>query len=221
MDIVRLLAKRHTGYTRDEIASKLGMTSGGSFTKMLEALAASDFIVSYHPFGFSQKEIRYKLIDSFCLFYLRFVDAHHLSDEFFLQHHQNTPQLNSWRGLAFEQVCFSHVSKIKKALGVEGVVSMESAWIIRGDEEKKGSQIDMLIVRDDRVVNLCEMKFLSKAFDPKAEDEQTFRERISTLQEHLSFKQTIHLTLVTTVGLKPNAHSGVFQQIVTIDQLID
>lgn len=221
MDIVRLLAKRHTGYTRDEIASKLGMTSGGSFTKMLEALAASDFIVTYHPFGFSQKEIRYKLTDSFCLFYLRFVDGHHLSDESFWQHHQNTPQLNSWRGLAFEQVCFSHVSKIKKALGVEGVASMESAWIIRGDEEKKGSQIDMLIVRDDRVVNLCEMKFLSKAFEPKAEDEQTFRERIATLQEHLSFKQTIHLTLVTTVGLKPNAHSGVFQQIVTIDQLID
>ena len=80
--------------------------------------------------------------------------------------------------------------------------------------------MDMLIVRDDRVVNLCEMKFLSKAFEVKAEDEQAFRERIAMLQEHLSFKQTVHLTLVTTVGVKPNAHSGVFQQIVTIDQLM-
>ena len=221
MNIVRLLANRHTGYTRDEIAAKLGMTSGGTFSKMLEALAASDFIVSYHPFGINQKEIRYKLTDSFCQFYLQFVDGHRLPNESFWLHHLNTPQLNAWRGLAFEQVCFAHVSKIKKALGVEGVSSTESAWIVRGDEEKKGAQMDMLIVRDDRVVNLCEMKFLSKAFEPKAEDEQTFRERIDTLQEQLSFKHTVHLTLVTTVGLKANAHSGVLQQLVTINQFFD
>ncbi len=221
MKIVRLLAKRHTGYTRDEITSNLGMTSGGTFTRMLESLVASDFIVSYHPFGISQKEIRYKLCDSFCLFYLRFVDGHNRQDESFWLHHQNAPQLNAWRGLAFEQVCFAHVFKIKKALGVEGVASSESALIIRGDEEKRGAQIDMLIVRDDRVVNLCEMKFLSKAFEPKTEDEQTLRERIATVQELLSFKHTVHLTLVTTVGLKANVHSGVFQHIITIDQLID
>jgi len=65
------------------------------------------------------------------------------------------------------------------------------------------------------------MKFLSKAFEPKTEDEQTLRERIATVQELLSFKHTVHLTLVTTVGLKANAHSGVFQHIITIDQLID
>lgn len=149
------------------------------------------------------------------------MDGHSRQDESFWLHHQNAPQLNAWRGLAFEQVCFAHVSNIKKALGVEGVASSESALIIRGDEEKKGAQIDMLIVRDDRVVNLCEMKFLSKAFEPKTEDEQTLRERIATVQELLSFKHTVHLTLVTTVGLKANAHSGVFQHIITIDQLID
>ena len=98
---------------------------------------------------------------------------------------------------------------------------MESAWIVRGDDEKKGAQIDMLIVRDDRVVNLCEMKYLTKAFEPKAEDEQTFRERIATLQDQLSCKHTVHLTLVTTIGLKPNSHSGVFQKIVTIEHLLD
>lgn len=221
MDIVRLLSKRHIGYTRDEIATKLGITSGGTFSRMLEALAASDFIVSYHPFGISQKEVRYRLTDSFCQFYLRFVDGQSQTAESFWLHHQNTPQINAWRGLAFEQVCFSHVSKIKKALGVEGVASSESAWIVRGDDEKKGAQMDMLIVRDDRVVNLCEMKYLSKIYEPKAEEEQTFRERIAMLQEDLSFKQTVHLTLVTTIGLKANAHSGVFQQLVTIEQLMD
>ena len=208
MNVVRLRAKRHTRFTR-------------SFTKMLETLVASDFISSYHPFGRSQKEVRYKLTDSFCLFYLRFIDGKKVTDESYWQHQQNMPQLNSWRGLAFERVCFNHISNIKKALGVEGVSSMESPWIVKGDEDKAGAQIDMLIIRDDRVVNLCEMKFLSTEFEPKNEDELALRGRIATLQEKLSFKQTIHLTLITTLGLKHNAHSGIFQKIVTMGELFD
>jgi hypothetical protein len=219
MNIVRLLAKKHTGYTRDEIANELGIHPGGTFTKTMETLMASDFIMSYHPFGKSKKEIRYKLIDSFCQFYLHFVDGQGITDTAYWQHNQNTPSINAWRGLMFEQVCFSHINQIKRALGVENVVSFESAWIVRGDEEHTGAQIDMLIVRNDRVVNLCEMKFLSKEYELQADDEMRLRSRITTLQEHLSFKQAIHLTLVTTVGLKHNAHSGIFQQIVTMGSL--
>ena len=219
MNVVKLLAKRHTGFTRDEIAEKLGIAPGGTFSKMLETLLASDFITSYHPFGRSQKELRYKLMDSFCQFYLRFVEGKKVTDNSYWQHHQNMPQLNSWRGLAFERVCFNLISCIKKALGVEGVASTESSWIVKGDEDKTGAQIDMLIIRDDRVVNLCEMKFLSKEYEPKNDDELLLRGRIVTLQERLSFKQTIHLTLVTTIGLRQNAHSGIFQKVVTMGDL--
>lgn len=218
--IVKLLANRHTGYTRDQITRHLGLKSGGTVTKLLEALAASDFIKSYHPFGVKGKEVRYRLIDSFCLFYLRFLENQSQTDTSFWQHNQNMPALNAWRGIAFEQVCFNHIEQIKSALDVGGVASRESAWIVRGDEDHNGAQIDMLIIRDDRVVNLCEMKFLSKLFEPTIDDEIKLRSRISTLQEHLSFKQTVHMTLVTTVGLKHNAHSGVIQQTVTINQLL-
>ena len=217
--VVRQLAKRHTGYTREELAKQLGINAGGSFSKTLESLMASDFITNYHPFGKSKKEIRYKLTDSFCQFYLTFIDGQSITDTAYWQHNQNKPQLNAWRGITFEQVCFNHTNQIKRALGVENVVSSESAWIVRGDENHNGAQIDMLIVRDDRVVNLCEMKFLSKEYEPQADDDTKLRARIATLQEYLSPKQTIHLTLVTTVGLKHNIHSGIFQQIVTIDSL--
>ena len=217
--VVRQLAKRHTGYTREELAKQLGINAGGSFSKTLESLMASDFITNYHPFGKSKKEIRYKLTDSFCQFYLTFIDGQSITDTAYWQHNQNKPQLNDWRGITFEQVCFNHTNQIKRALGVENVVSSESAWIVRGDENHNGAQIDMLIVRDDRVVNLCEMKFLSKEYEPQADDDTKLRARIATLQEYLSPKQTIHLTLITTVGLKHNAHSGIFQQIVAIDSL--
>lgn len=215
----KLLAKRHTGYTREELTKSLGINPGGSFTKMLETLAASDFIAHYHPFGRSKKEIRYKLTDCFCKFYLHFIEDQHITDTTFWQRNQNMPSINAWRGLSFEQVCFQHITQIKRALGVENVASTESAWIVRGDDDHNGAQIDMLIVRDDRVVNLCEMKFISKEYEPTAEDEMKLRARIATLQEHLSFKQVVHLTLVTTVGLKPNAHSGVIQQTITLGSL--
>ena len=219
MAAVRLLAKKHIGFTRIELAKSLGVNPGGTFSKMLETLAASDFIESYHPFGQNKKEIRYKLTDPFCRFYLNFIDNQNITDRAFWQHNQNMPSLNAWRGITFEQVCFEHVGQIKRALGVENVASKESAWIVRGDNDHSGTQIDMLIVRDDRVVNLCEMKFLSKEYEPTADDEMKLRARIATLQEQLSFKQIVHLTLVTTVNLKHNAHSGVIQQVVTLGAL--
>lgn len=219
MAAVRLLAKKHIGFTRIELAQSLGVNPGGTFSKMLETLAASDFIESYHPFGHSKKEIRYKLTDPFCRFYLKFIDNQNITERSFWQHNQNMPSLNVWRGITFEQVCFEHVSQIKRALGVENVASKESAWIVRGDNDHGGTQIDMLIVRDDRVVNLCEMKFLSKEYEPTADDEMKFRARIATLQEQLSFKQVVHLTLVTTLNLKHNVHSGVIQQVVTLGAL--
>lgn len=219
MQVVRLLGKRHTGFTRDEMVSSLGINSGGSFSRILEVLSESDFIASYVPFGKSQKEVRYRLTDSFCQFYLRFIDGQQTTDEAFWLHHQNMPLLNSWRGFAFEQVCFLHISEIKRALGVEGVASSQSAWIVRGGDDTQGTQVDMLIVRNDRVVNLCEIKFLSKEYEMNVDDEMTCRSRIATLQEHLSPKQAIHLTLITTMGLKRNAHSSIYQQTVTAPQL--
>jgi len=88
---------------------------------------ASDFITSYTPFGKSKKEVRYKLTDCFCQFYLTFIDGQNITDTAYWQHNQNKPQINAWRGITFEQVCFLHVSQIKRALGVENVVSSESA----------------------------------------------------------------------------------------------
>ena len=58
--------------TRKEIAERTGLNPNGDFTKMLKALMGSDFVVKYAPFGFSQREEYYKLIDSFCWFWLHF-----------------------------------------------------------------------------------------------------------------------------------------------------
>ncbi len=66
----------------------------------------------------------------------------------------------SWRGFAFENVCFNHVDQIKKALGISGVNNIQSLWSKRADDTE-GAQIDLIIDRADNVINLCEVNFLT------------------------------------------------------------
>ena len=73
--IVAFLATRNAGFTRKELAAKLGMSDGGRLSRNLNALIVSDFIVKYVPFGMGKREEHYKVVDPFCLFYLHFAHA--------------------------------------------------------------------------------------------------------------------------------------------------
>ena len=131
---------------------------------------------------------------------------------------QNSPKLNAWRGLAFEDVCFVHQQQIRAALGISGVHSEIYPWHLSADGKTKGAQIDMIIERADRVVNLCEMKFTQNEFAiDKAYDEK-LRDRLGTLSQMIG-KKNLQLTLVTTYGLKKNLYSNRIQRLITMDDL--
>ncbi len=126
--IVSFLATKNFGYTRAEITKALGITDGNSITKALNSLLASNFIIKYVPFGLSKRDVHYKLTDPFCLFYLHFINNQTtINEEFWLQN-TSSQMVSTWRGYAFEYVCFNHIKEIKKALGISGVISNVSAW---------------------------------------------------------------------------------------------
>ena len=217
--VVQLLGTRHSGYTRQEIFAKTGLKDCGASTKLLKALVASDFIEPYIPFGKGKREKHYKLIDHFCLFYMKFVQGQKDIDPEFWMHNVTSQGVSSWRGFAFEEVCFSHISKIKKALDILGVSSMESAWVVKGDDETEGAQIDLLINRKDNVVNLCEMKFYNEKFTVNKAYYSKVVHQQNLLAERIPRRAVVHNVLVTTEGLTYNEYSGVFQKVVTIDDL--
>ena len=217
--IVNLLGTRHMGYTRVEISNVLHIASSGNLSKMLGALIASDFIESYIPFGYSKKQEHYRLIDPFCLFCQKFVNGHSSLDEDFWMQNISSSAICSWRGFAFEEICFLHIKQIKTALGISGISSNHSAWTAKGEENGNGTQIDMLIERKDNIVNMCEMKFYNEEFSVSKAYHATLMHRQNILENHLSRKQTIHSTLITTYGLTYNEYSGDFQQIITLDDL--
>lgn len=218
--IIRLLASRQSGYSREEIAEKTGIVAGKSLSQVLHALEASDFIERYKPFENNKRNQLYRLIDPFCLFYLDQVEGRGRGAHFW-RDNENHPSLNPWRGRAFENACLSHVELVKAALGVSGVCSENAAWTMRGMDGQKGMQIDLIISRSDRVINLCEMKFVNTEFEVKNDYEMKLRERLQWMIDHVSRTHNVQMTLVTTFGLKYGLHSGVFQRTVTLESLFE
>ena len=218
--VVRLLNKKKAGYTRNEIAEATGVPSGGGLTKILKSLEACDFITYYRPAAAKAKEAKYKLIDSFIIFYLNFVDGLSGASDGYWTRFENTPKLNSWRGIAFENLCFNHVPQIKRSLGISGVYTETSVWLCSGDEEKRGAQIDMVLDRDDRVINLCEMKFTSGDYVLDKEEEAKLRNRRQRFYDETHTKKAVHLTVITPYGLAKNKYSGTVQSVVSIEDIL-
>ena len=220
ISIVRLLSKRQRGYSREEISQGTGIASGKALSEILRALEASDFIELYKPFENSKRNMMYRLVDPFCLFYLDQVENRNRGENFW-RDNENLPQLRTWRGRAFENACLKHVSQIKTAMGVGGVSSNNSSWTMQGMDDQKGMQIDLVIERSDRVVNLCEMKFVNTEFEVTSDYDRTLRNRLYWMTGHISPRLNVQMTLVTTYGLKYGIHSGVFQRVVTLDSLFE
>ena len=216
-NIVHLLNTRNAGYTRKELVEKLAINDGGTLSQNLNALIASDFVIKYIPFGKRNKE-HYKLVDPFCIFYLHFMNKKKITDENFWQNNISSQQIVSWRGYAYENVCFNHITQIKKALGISGVITSQSAWSKKSDDTE-GTQIDLLISRNDNVVNMCEIKYYSDEFVVDKNYYHTLLHRAELLSKEIPQKYSIYNTLITTFGLHYNEYSGIFTNVITLDDL--
>ena len=63
------------------------------------------------------------------------------------------------------------------------------------------------------------MKFASDIYNIDKEEDSKLRHRIETLKDTLSAKQAIHLTIISTYGIKYGKYSGLVQKEITMDDL--
>lgn len=219
MNIVRLLGKRHSGFTRNYIARQTGINANGDFTKILKALTGSGIVTTYMPFGSSQRGVlHYKLADCFCWFWLHFKEHRHIEETDYWMHHLRESEIAAWRGIAFEEVCMQHIGQIKHALQIGGVSSRESAFILHGNDGQEGMQIDLIIDRADDVVNVCEMKFCKSEFIVTKSYAEKIARRIEALEQALPSK-TFHPTIVSAAPVRQNEYADIFFSQLTIDDL--
>ena len=218
--IIEALSEVNKGITRDELCRRTSIPSSGKLSKKLRELENCGFIRKYVPYGNKKKFTLYQLMDNYTLFYQRFLKDN-TYDENFWQTQTGTPMVSSWSGIAFERVCLEHVPQIKAALGISGIHTEVSTWQCDPDPENGifGSQIDLLIVRKDQIINVCEMKYAQTDYVVDASFDRAMKRKLSDLSKKTGTKYALHATLVTTYGVSKNAYADELQAVVTAEDL--
>ncbi len=220
--VVRALGQKWKGLSRKEIVQITGLPKGGGLSKILKELTHSGFVSAYYPFGKKKKEMLYRLTDEYSLFYLHFIENKRIQEPGMWKRLSQTPVYQSWSGYAFESLCLKHTLQVKKALQIAGIYSETSSFTFAGNDDLAGIQIDLLIDRNDGVINLCELKFhrgkflISKEYADKLEQKRNIFTRISKTNKQ------VFITLITASGMTENKHSlGLIDNSLELDALFE
>lgn len=217
--IVRALADRPEGLSRPEILKACGLTDGGGTTRLLDELEQSGFISHYLPFEKNTRDTIYKLTDEYSLFYLRFVERTRATGAGTWEKMARTPSVISWSGLAFESICQKHLRQIIQALAIKAL-TVAAPWRYRPVANDDGTQIDLLLDRDDGCIHLCEMKFASGLFTIDKSYAAELQAKETIFQAQTKTKKTIFLTFISTFGIRKNRYyDQLVQNEVTMEDL--
>lgn len=220
--IIKALSTRKSGLTRNEILTETQLDDNSTFIKALKELEQCGFIRKYTCLGKVSKDALYQLMDNFTLFYFKFMQENQNGNPHFWTSSLNTPTYNTWSGLAFERVCLQHLPQIKAALGFSAVISSAHSWIFKpkpNDEDQSSVQIDLLIDRNDGIINLCEMKYANDLYTIDKEEDRRLRHRQTVFMRESKTKKAVKITMITTYGLTKGGYSDDIQNQVTMEDL--
>lgn len=224
--VVHALSEVISGMTKSELLTKAHLSSGGTSSKVIQELVDAGFIMYIPPFGKKKVDGKYRLYDEYSLFYLTWIkklartNLESGDGEFWMKK-QGTPEWHAWSGYAFESLCLKHIGQIKKALGISGVETIASGWWYHSkDKEERGAQIDLVIDREDRCVNLCEMKYSDSQFAITKDYLDNLKNKKQVFREKTQRNKALFTTMVTPYGVKKNSYSleGVDREL-TLDDL--
>ena len=203
--------------TREEIIETAKLPNGGGMSKTIEELELCGFIRKYRAFGNKERSSMFQLCDFFTMFYFNFMRDSKLKDEHYWTNFIENARHRAWSGYSFEQVCLSHLPQIKRKLGIAGVLTNTASW--RSSQPGNGAQIDLLIERNDRVINLCEMKFAREQFVIDKKQDENLRNKRAAFKRETKTNKAVHLTMITTYGVSSNEYWGNIQSEVTMNDM--
>jgi hypothetical protein len=222
INVVETLFKKKRGMTRDEIAKAVNTSSNGNLTKVLQNLVDCDILRFYKV---KDKKISsrlglFQLMDFFSIFHLQFMKNRTTNEHFWTQS-LNTPEVNTWMGLSFERICLAHIQEIKQALGIDGIKTEHYSWHGIDPEKQQRAQIDIIIERADRMINVCEAKYSEKSYVLNKEEYDKYMNRIGRFKRQTAFTGGIIPTFITANGLHRNVYSEHIPTQITIDDIFE
>ncbi|MCL2496773.1 MAG: ATP-binding protein, partial [Clostridiales bacterium] len=219
MHVINTLATKGIGMTRNEIANGSGLSDGGNLTKILHNLIICGFIRKYKTYGNKEKDSLYQLVDFFSMFDIKFRSKkEEYSNDYWLQI-STTPLYHAWSGFSYEKLCLLHIPQIMKKLGISGIRTAVYAW--SGDMDGSRSQIDLVIERADKVINLCEVKFSSGVYAIEKKYAEIIRNKRLSFAYNTKTRSALHNTMITTYGVVRNIESAEIISTVVLDDLFE
>ena len=210
--IIREIANKREGISREGLLKKLNISSGGTFNKRLNELEAAGFIQGFIPYRYKKKEQYFRIIDEYSSFYLTWIDP--IAEKGFPQPNYwkrciRSPQWISWSGYAFENVCLKHLPQILKALRLNSISCEVGNWRFtpaKGSKET-GAQIDLLLDRQDNAVTLCEIKYSANKYAIDKSYAKNLQNKMDIFQSKTKTPKQLFLALITVNGVTKNLWS--------------
>lgn len=219
-EIVTELVKHPYGLYRHELIKKIKANAGGTFGNCLMDLESSGLIASLRSLEAKEnsKILKYIVVDPYVIFYFKFILPNKNkilqgNDNIFKSISQST-SFKSFMGHAFEVLCKKHTKEIAKILGFSGV-----DYIVGPFLKPKNVEIDLMFLRNDFVITLCEIKYGENLTIEKNIISEV-EKRAEKLQEYFP-KYTIQKVLISnSVVTQSVIDSYYFHAIINSEQLL-
>lgn len=98
-----------------------------------------------------------------------------------------------------------HIDQIKEGLKIVGIKSVSGSWIEKNTINS--TQIDLLIDRDDNVINICEIKFYNSEYSIDKKYAQEITKKTNAFAQSTKTKKNLFVTFISTYGLISNQYS--------------
>jgi AAA+ ATPase superfamily predicted ATPase len=210
--VLELLGNKYSGLSRNEIIEATELSSGGRFAKIMNDLILCSFVDELRNYGNKKKESVYKISDNFTAFYHAFMKEAPNANDYFVSI-QNTSKFHEFKGIGYERVSYQHLEQIKSALGIRAVYTVPSFF------RNAKTQIDLILDRNDSIINICEIKCINKPYEITKQDDEKMRNRIGEFQSATKTKKSVTSVYITTYGLVSNMYEKHVMAQVVLDDL--
>lgn len=203
------------------IAGKIALQSGGGLKLYLDNLESAGIverIPEIRNFRVEKKGSFY-LVDEYLRFYHWFIRSNRMEiKQAHLRHPFEKFTHNKWHiflGLAFEKFCLKHRYRIADLLGFGNTVIGCGSLRLSG---KGGAQFDLVFLRREGIITLCEVKYLSEKIPTTLIHE--FEKKLATISwpKHQTIEKVLISNQEPTEALRA---SGYFHSFLCADRFLE
>lgn len=213
IELINLISEKRSGVSRAEIEAKTKLSSpGGVLSQRLKDLRLAGFIKEHIPWH-KERGQYYKLIDEFCLFYLKWLGNHR--DKIYLPQYwisqSEKSAYKSWAGYAFEAICMKHLDQICIAAKIPPGGTAYSWKFTASKKDESGVQIDLLVERSDGAITLFEIKYYQAPFKIDKDCAKKLMKKIEVFRKYVESvngqEKQIFLVMIAANGLTKSMYS--------------